>query len=760
MSVEAAIARLRQGDFPEATRLYRQVLQHQPDQPAVLVQLARTLAQVQRFQEALEALDRALRLDARFAEAWYARGNICLRSEQPLTALEAYERFLALVPSHANAWCNRGNALQQLGRPAEAVGSYDRALALDPDLAAAYNNRGNALRVQQRFEEALQSYQRALRLDPRLAEAHDNSAVALLALNCPAEALQACERALALRPNFIEAVINRGNALRDLLQPEQALESYDCALRLDPDCAEAHANRGNALLDLKRYAEALASYERALLGLPESADVLANRATALQNTAQHRAAVEDLTRLLQLAPEYPYGMGRLLQSQLHRCDWRSYSQLSAQILAGVEQQRCIIHPFTMLAVSSSARLQLAAAKVHAARIGRRTLSATALPAWPPREKLRLAYISGDFRDHAMAYLMAGVFEQHSRAQFETLAISLLPPEQSVAGARILNAFDRFVDVSGHSDDQIVRVLRSMQIDIAVDLMGYTQHARPAVLAQRVAPVQVNYLGYPGTSGAAFMDYILADPFLIPERMQPQYAERIAYLPECFQANDDQRRIDAIPTRAQGGLPEQALVLCCFNNSYKLNPPMFDIWMRLLQQLPDSVLWLLSGAEDTRENLLWEAEARNVAPERLVFAARLPYAEHLGRLTLADLFLDTLPFNAGTTASDALRAGVPVLTCAGEAFASRMAGSLLTALGLPDLITHDLADYEKTALELGQCRERLTALRTQLASNLPHSILMDTRRFTRQLEGAYLSMHERARRGLEPANFAVPLPTTA
>ena len=370
-------------------------------------------------------------------------------------------------------------------------------------------------------------------------------------------------------------------------------------------------------------------------------------------------------------------------------------------------------------------------------------------------RLRLAYVSADFCEHALSYLLAGVFEAHDRARFEVWGIALKLGDGSAMATRVAAAFEHFVDASALSDNEVARLLREQEIDIAVDLTGHTQDARTAIFAAQPAPVQVNYLGYPGSMGAAYIDYIIADDFVIPEAARPHYAEQVVHLPDCFQGNDDQRVINAQPqTRAAHGLPEKSFIFCAFNNTYKLTPEFFDIWMRLLAAVPDSVLWLASGDASVQRNLRAEAEGRGIAPERLVFSPRIRYAEHLARLQLADLFLDTLPFNAGTTASDALRAGVPVLTCAGRAFSARMAGSLLRALGLPELITGSLAAYEARALELAANPAALSELRARLASNRTTHPLFDTRRFTRHLEQAYLAMQQRVDAGLPPDHLVI------
>ena len=778
----------RQGRLAEAEALYRQILSRQPAhsealyllgiiamsaghsetgidlmqrsvrakpaQPGVWLDLARALLEARRWEAALVACDRALALQSEWSEAWYVRANLSMLLKRPLEALQTYDKLLVGSPAHVEGWCNRGNALQDLGRCAEAVESYDRALQIHPACFEAHHNRGNALRTLARFEEALASYDCALQLEPRSARGHRNRGLALHELDRLEEALVEFDHAIGLDPAFPDAHNDRGNVLRDLLRPEAALGSYERVLALDPDYAEALSNRGNAQQDLRQFEAALHSYDLALRKLPESPDILANRATVLLELARYDETAACLTDLLRIAPQYDYARGNLLQAKLHVCDWSGYAEQVGKVIAGLGERQRLAHPFPVMTFSESAAVQLCAAQLHAAGITPRGGNSAAPVRRPEARRPRVAYVSADFRDHAASYLLAGVFERHDRQRVETIAISLLPPEQSAMGERIRVAVDHFVDVSRRSDAEVAAQMRELKIDIAVDLMGYTHHARPGILSYRPAPVQVSYLGYPGTMGAPFIDYILADEFVIPPATREHYSEQVVYLPECFQANDDRCVIGPRPSRAEAGLPEHALVLCCFNNNYKLNPPLFEIWMRLLREVPGSVLWLLGDRPGTQANLLCEAAARGVEESRLVFAGRLPYAQHLGRLGLADLFLDTLPYNAGATASDALRSGVPVLTCAGEAFVSRMAGSLLRAVGLPELITENLSEYERVALELLREPRRLRDLRARLAQNLPQAPLFDTERFCRHLEAAYFTMHERAMQGLPPAAFTV------
>jgi predicted O-linked N-acetylglucosamine transferase (SPINDLY family) len=607
-----------------------------------------------------------------------------------------------------------------LNEPHRALESYERLLALDPAHSAGWSNRGNALQGLGRLDGAVESYDRALALSADVAQTH----------------------------------YNRANALRGLGRPEAALESYDRALQLNPRLAEAHGNRGGVLVDLKRYAEALESYDRAEVLKPDSTDILGGRATALEEMSLYENAAAALERLLQVSPQHEYALGRLLQARLNGCAWDQHSELLTRATTQLAAGRRVVHPFLALAAIPSATLQMRAAQLVHAPDGKPAVQPPARKASGSRSKLRLAYVSADFREHAASYLLAGVFERHDRTLFETTAISLLPPHDSAMGRRVYAAFDRFVDVSQRTNADVAALMREMEIDVAVDLMGYTHFGRPEIFARRSAPIQVSYLGHPGTLGAPHIDYILADEFLIPRESAVHYTERVVYLPECFQANDDRCVVGPRPTRSEVGLPAEGLVFCCFNSSFKLNPAIFSIWMRLLRAVPNSTLWLLADRSATQQNLLREAAARGVGASRLVFAEKLPYAQHLGRLGLADLFLDTFPYNAGATASDALRTGVPVLTCAGEPLASRMAGSLLTTVGLPELITYTVDEYERKALELAQQPLLLQALHARLVSNLRGTPLFDTARFCRHLEAAYLQMHERVTRAQEPASFSV------
>jgi protein O-GlcNAc transferase len=669
-------------------------------------------------------------------------------------ALELIGAAVEKNPGAAHPWSNLGLVLHQLERYDEALASYERALLLAPDFPEALNNRGLTLHELGRYEAALDNYHRALALRPHYAEALYNRGNALQALGRHEEAIASYDRTLALRPDYPEALNNRGLVLYQLKRLEAAVASYDKAIAHRPRYAEALHNRGNALAALKRHGEAIASLDRALAVRPDHVEALTARASVLKRLNRYEECLADLEKALALDPEHRYAFGGLANAALTICDWTRTARIAGELPARVAAGS-LIPSLTLLGYSSSASLQLQCAKnsiTHLIPVAHQAL-------WKAgarhHDTLRIAYVSADFHRHATAFLMAELFELHDRSRFEVLGVSFGPDDGSDMRARLVAAFDRFHDVASCSDYEAAKLLND-QVDIVVDLKGLTLDCRPGIFAHRPAPIQVSYLGYPGTMGADFIDYVIADPIVLPFDQQPFWTERIVHLPDCYQVNDSKRRIAAhTPTRRAAELPDRGFVFCCFNNTWKIAPPVFDVWMRLLQAVDGSVLWLMRSNIAAEVNLRKQAAARGVDPVRLVFAANLPLEDHLARHRLADLFLDTLPYGAHTTASDALWAGLPLVACRGEAFAGRVAASLLAAVGLPELVTSNLADYEALALRLARDPALLRGFRERLARNRLTSALFDTDGFRRQIEAAYLTMWERFEGGQPPQSFSVP-----
>ncbi len=709
----------------------------------------------QNYRDAETGLLRALSLKPDYPDALEHLGVIFAALGRHDEALQNYDSASKLDPPGARRFCRRADSLLQLQRFADAVLDYDRSLAMEPNNPDAWHNRGVALSRINSFEDALESFGNALRLKPGFAEALHNRGSALLALKDRSGALASYDQALAMRPDYVEALKSRGVLLTMLQHYLDAVTAFDRALSIRRDDADAWLGRANALSRMERNEEALASYDEALLLRPNDENGLFNRANVFSLLKRFEESARDCETLLDLNPDYPYARGLLMHARLHCCDWRKLDEARAMIATKVQGGARVIHPFGHLAISDSAEEQL-----QSARIFTRNLHAESpAPLWRGEryhhDKIRIAYLSADFYAHATAFLMAGVFEQHDRERFETFAISFGPNDKSDIRARLEAAFDGFLDMRTHSDAHIASRLREMEIDIAVDLKGYTGGARPGILAFRPAPIQLHYLAYPGSMGADHLDYLIADRIVIPDAERRFYTEQIVYLPGTYQCNDSHRQVaERVPSRAEAGLPESGFVFCSFNGCHKIMPEIFEVWMRLLRSVQDSVLWLYQEYPRAASNLRHEAEQRGVAPERIIFAGRADLPAHLARLKLADLVLDTLPYGAHTTASDALWVGVPVLTCIGHTFAGRVAASLLTAIGLPELITSSLEHYEALACNLAKDRPELTRLKAKLVKNRDTSTLFDTARITRELEAAYREMWERQQRGEPQASFAV------
>jgi len=775
-SSNLAVIAATRGDLALAEELFRQAVKFRPGDAKCHHNLGSLLQQRGRSAEAVTAHQRAVALKSDYYEAYFGLGNalklegrldealaayrhaIALRPDHAEAfnnigvvlqqqrksdlALAAYERATELRPAYAEAHFNLGVALQDIGKPEDAAAAYRQVIALRPDIAAAYNNLGAALQELGRHETALAAYAAAIERSPDYAEAHYNRGVMLQALNRPAEALAAYRTAVALKPGYIEAINNAGVVLQVLGRHEDASLAHRQVIALSPDHAEACNNLGAALLAQSQFHEALAALQRALAIKPDYPEAFYNMGNAWRELGELEGSVATYQKALQLQPDYADAFSQLAYHRWRACDWTDYEASQNRLLDMVRRRVARVPPFYLLSTPASPADQFACAQQWIAPLLPPAGEMFHHAPSEPRPRIRLGYLSGDFHEHATADLTAELFERHDRSRFEVVAYSYGRGDGSPMRRRLERAFDRFVDIAPLSHRAAAARVHQDGIDILVDLKGYTYHARPQIMAHRPAAVQVNYLGYPATMGADFIDYIIVDSFVVPGDQQPFFAEQLVHLPGCYQANDTRRHIPAAaPSRTDCGLPRDAFVFCCFNNSYKITPAFFDIWMRLLDAIRGSVLWLLAPNDLVMRNLRREAERRGVDPDRLVFAAIVPRSEHLSRHRNADLFLDTLPCNAHTTASDALWAGLPILTCAGATFAGRVAASLLTDLGLPQLITSSPADYERTARELAREPQRLLPIRDALAQRRDQGTLFDCARLARRLEAAYLRMWE-------------------
>lgn len=772
----------------QATVHYRRLLDLKPDYPEGQFNFANVLKDKGLLDEAAAGYARAIRLRPGYAEAHYNLGVLLQDKEDIDGARAAYLRALQTAPDHAKAHNNLGALDQKEGDLDAAASRYQTAIENSPDYAEAHNNLGGLYQERGMLEAAAKCYRRATAINPDYAEAFNNLATALHGIGTLEEAAKMCRRALGIRPDYAEALNTLGVILQDLGDRDEAAVNLNRAVEIDPDYGEALNSLGVVLREKGDFDKAVETHARAVDISPHNPDAHNNLGVALKHTGSldeaidsfHRAleinpdyfeahnnlgvlyqqkgafdeAVASFKRALEIDPDYDIAYSQMLHQQAHMCDWAAIAESRDAIeRLGIRKTR--VSPFSMVVLDDDpARNRIRSEIYTSEKYTRPELPGLPRPSKRPK-RLRIGYFSADFHSHATMHLMAKLFAEHDRDAFEIYAYSFGRDSDDEMRQRLIDGVDVFRDVRTVGDETAARMARDDGIDIAVDLKGHTRGARTGILAFRPAPVQIAYLGYPGTTGAPFIDYVIADETVIPPDAQEHYSEKVIYLPNSYQVNDDSRRIaEYTPTRAECGLPETGFVFGCFNANYKITPAEFDVWMRLLQAVEGSVLWLLDGNKWSEANLRAEAEARDVDGERIVFAKRRPLEEHLARCRQADLFLDTFTCNAHTTASDALWAGLPVITKLGEGFAARVAGSLLRAVGLPELVTETTQDYEALALELATNPERHADIKSRLAQNRETEPLFDTALFAEHLEAAYQEAYRIYFDGHPPASFRI------
>lgn len=652
----------------------------------------------------------------RTTEEWYFLGASYHQLGRNDEARICFEKVLDVEPNSVEALMGLGAALRALGQLEKAIVHLQRVALAQPNNAIAQLNFGAALQDAGRLEEARSCFTRAVEISPLLPEGHCYLGSALSAEGDKLAAMSAFQRAITLRPTYAIAYNLLANTQHEIGQRTLALESYAKALQLQPRFAEAHYGAGLTLKDLGRREESIAA----------------------------------LTRALELDPTHDLARAQRLYQQAQICDWPAM-QADSQALQRLGLDRPV-SPFALLALDGDPHRQMRRAEKYAdSHLGHATRTVTSSPY---KDRIRIGYFSADFRNHAMMHVLAHMFELHDKAQFETHAFSFNTDAPDSMTARVSTAFENFHDVGRLSAREIAASARSKGLDIAIDLMGYTKGSRSPIFAYRAAPIQMSYLGHPGTMGTSHMDYLIADRTIIPPNTREHYHERIVYLPHSYQVSDTTRVIAPPQARSQLGLPENGFVFCCFNNTYKISSSEFDIWMRLLRRIHGSVIWLVGTNASAEKNLRREAAARDVDPARIIFAPRVPTNEHLSRQQAADLFLDTFNYNAHGTANDALWAGLPILTKPGQSFPSRVGASVLTGAGLPELIAEDEEAYERIAFELATHPTRLSEIRKRLIANHATAPLFDTALFTKHLEAAFSQVHQRCLAGLSPADLEI------
>lgn len=754
-TLERGLSLHGQDRLDEAEAVYRALIDHDSADPDAHHLLGQIALRKQQPERALALITTAIRL-APDDERYHASQANVLRSmgrfEEAQVSLAA---CLAIKPDHVEAIMSLGFLFAHLGQHDKARRQFDQASTHRPNDITILMARGTLLAEMNLPAEAVTDFTAVLALNPSHPMAYQRRAMALHTLGRNTEALADLEYVTRLQPDNAAAYAIQGDVLGKMARPADALTLYDKAIALGLISAGLHNSRGLALLDMGRFSDALASFDKAIALAPEMIEARYNRAQALSAMKQFDDAAKSFNAILAAGQTYPYLRGNAFAAQLHACDWTEYTATAQKIAHDVAAGVRVDTPFNFLLHSDSPALQLQAARIYVTAEAAGSSAPQAVRRSSPPDKIRIGYLSSDFNNHATALLAAGLFETHDRTRFEVTAFSSSIDDGSAMHQRLRKAFDQFIDVRAMSDADAATLISDREIDILVDLKGHTAHNRLGILAYRPAPLQIHYLGFPGTIGADYIDYLLADHHLIPPEHHQHYAEKIVYLQGTYQVNDATRPTPALHAdRTKYGLPPIGFVFCSFNNSMKITPTVFDVWMRLLKTVENSVLWLLADTSDAERRLKQEATARGVAVERLIFAPRMALNDHMARHTCADLFLDTLPCNAHTTASDALWCGVPIITCSGQTFAGRVCGSLLKAAGLPELVTTSLDEYEKYALRLATAPSELAAIKAKLSARRHTSPVFDLAQHRRGIEAAYMMMWDRHMRGLPPADFGV------
>ena len=704
--INEALQLHEKGKIQDAIRLYLKILENKKNDSQLLFLLGTAYIQIGNTNLGIEQLKKSIFLKPENLFAHSNLGNAFKDLKRYEDAIASYNKAIEIDINYAEIHNNKGNALKSLERYDEAIESYDKAIKIKSDYAFAYNNKGNALKNLERYDEAIESYDKAIKINPNYIEAHHNKGNILKDLKRFDESISSYDKAIEINPDYYFSFNNRGIIFQHLNHFEKALASYDKAIEINPDYPETYNNKGNILKELKRYDEALTCYEKAI----------------------------------KLKSDFDYMLGKVLNLNMFLCNWIEFDSLIKEINNTIVKKSKVIEPFTFLGLIDNPVFLKLSSEKYIKNNFKKDLEIQSLAKYTNHKKPRIGYFSADFHNHATLHLMMDIFKNHNKSNFDFYGFSFGPQNNDIWNSQVKNYFLKFEDVSNISDKEVAYLSRKLEIDIAIDLKGLTSNSRSGIFSYRAAPIQINYLGYPGTTGADYMDYIIADEVIIPKESSNNYTEKILYLPDCYQPNIKKREISKKSfKRSDFGLPENSFIYCCFNSNYKITPHIFNIWMNILKAVPNSVLWIYKTNETASKNLIKESKAKGVDPKRIIFASYLPNDEHLKRISFADLFLDTFPCNAHTTASDAVRMCVPIVTLIGKSFASRIASSILNCLDMKELITRDEKEYQNLAIDLARHPKKINEIKDRLIDAISSSPLFDSSKFTKNLENIYLQL---------------------
>jgi protein O-GlcNAc transferase len=660
-----------------------------------------------------------------------------------------------LYPKEINLYIIKGASNAALGKLSQAISCYEKILKIDPNSTVAYFNIAVIYDTLNSPEKSVENYKKAIENQSDNADAYNNMGSAYIKLGYIKEAADAYKNVIKIRPEHAYAYNNLGNVLMLQQSHNKAIRSFKQAIFFDENYADAYNNLGDAYLNINEIKNAHKSYEKALLIDPYHVKALHNVGFLHAENKEHEKAINAFQKALDIEPNDELAMAYKLFQQRQICKWEKLENNNLKISnLGINETK--ISPLILMPLEDSPERHLQRATNWVKNFHHSNHKPKIRCHKDNSKHIRVGYISTDFKNHPVAHLIAKVLETHSKDHFKVYGYSIGPIKNDAMRKRLIKAFDFFEDVSNMNDKDVANKVQNDEIDILIDLNGHTSDCRPGIFELRPSKIQINYLGYPGSMGAKYIDYIIADQNLIPKDYQRFYSEKPIYLPHHYQAQDDGLEIAAkIPTRLSLGLPEKGFIFCAINNTYKISSIEFDIWMRLLQKIDGSVLWLYESNKFVKDNLRKEASVRGIAPNRLIFAKRIPHDKYLAQLRQADLYLDTFNYNAGATASNALWAGLPVLTKQGKSYTARMASSLLKSLGMNELITTNELDYEKLALDLAQNTDKIAYIKQKLIKNRKSMPLFNTELFTRHLEDGYKRAYQKSLNGEKPDTIIVP-----
>jgi predicted O-linked N-acetylglucosamine transferase (SPINDLY family) len=676
---------------------------------------------------------------------YYQSGNL---NETIKLALSLTKNF----PNHSFAWKALALSYEKKGKILKSLAANQKAKEINPQDADVHNNLGNVFEKLEKFEEAQNSYGQAILLKQNYTEAYYNLANLLNKLGRFDEAEKNYNQAIKFKPNFAEAFNNLANMLKELHRFDEAKKNYNQAIKFKPNFAEAFNNLANVLKDQGRFDEAEKNYNQAIKFKPNFAEAFNNLANVLKDQGRFDESLVNFKESLKIKPELVNAETEILFIEASIGDHSNFKNLDKKSSRlGISTKS--VEPFPGLSWVDNPSQQLQRSINYAAeKFKKDPINLSIQPKVPPK-RIKIAYISGDFYNFPTMHLLAGVLENHNRKSFEIYAFSYASRQNDEMRERIKLGVDHFINVNDLSSIEIAKLIQSNNIDISIDLNGYTKKSRSEIFQYRMSPIQINYLGYPSTMGVHFMDYIIADPVTIPDENRNFYSEKIIYMPHTYQANDNKRKIAKTNSkRADFNLPDKGFVFCCFNQIYKISPKEFNIWMRILRNVNNSVLWLIKSNKLVEQNFSKEAKRQGIDPSRIVFAEKLSHSEHLARHKHADLFIDTFNYNAHTTASDALWCGLPIVTKQGKQFSARVASSLLTACGLPELITKNEQEYEELIYELATNPKSLKTISLKLSENKKNKPLFNTKQYTNNFENGLQKAYDLYFNGERPKNI--------